>query len=56
MPAGLLIAAVALLSLAVYSYPLPPALRPLRAQVQEFQRILNTKLISYFSLIFHFVV
>jgi len=63
MPAGLLslgvppehslIAAAASLSLGVYSYPLPLALLLLlRAPAQGFQLMLNTELISYFSLIF----
>jgi hypothetical protein len=57
-PERSLIVAAASLSLAVYSYPLPLALLRLRAPAQGFLRILNTELISYFSLqgfpFFHF--
>jgi hypothetical protein len=49
-----LIAAAALLSQAVYLCPLPLALPPPRAPEQGFQCILNTELLSYSSLIFHF--
>jgi hypothetical protein len=49
-----LIAAAASLSVVVYSYPLPLALLLLRAPAQGSQCILNTELISYFSVIFHF--
>jgi hypothetical protein len=52
-PERLLIAAAALLSLAVYSSPLPLAPLLRRAPAQGFQCILNTELISYSSLIFH---
>jgi hypothetical protein len=50
----LLIAAAVVLSETVYYYPLPLALFLLRAQVQVFQLILNTELISYVSLIFRY--
>jgi hypothetical protein len=49
-PERALIAAAASLSVAVYSYPLPLALLLSRAPAQGSQCILNTELISYFSL------